>query len=193
MVPSAPATVSPPVPATFVEVPTEKVPDILEAIPVERRGEFELLLRQSILAKSHRGPLPPPEDLERYCALIPDGGERIMVRHEKQSDHRMELERDTLKSQLSQSSTGQWMGFVLGALGLSLGGFCIYTGHDVAGAALSGLTLTGLVSVFVAGKTELIQSLVRKTPRAQDETEAGIVQANRQVDVRGKDKPTDGK
>ena len=82
-----------------VELPSEKVQELLASAPPEKRQEWvEIMLRQSILAKSHRGPLPPPDDLERYCKLIPDGGNRIMIRHEKQSDHRMKIEEASIRS-----------------------------------------------------------------------------------------------
>ena len=181
---------SKPTEQAVVEVPAEKVREVLDAIPVERRQELErILFQQSVLAKSHRGPLPPPDDMEKYCLLIPNGGDRIMARHEKQSDHRMEIEKTTINAQMSQSNLGQWMGFVLGAVGLGVSGFCIYTGHDAAGATLGGTTLVGLVSVFVAGKTELWRSLLQKRPRTPEDNEADTLEAKRQIKVREKSDP----
>ena len=179
--PSLPSIVvsTPPV----VEMPSEKVQELFASAPPEKQQELvEIMLRQSILAKSHRGPLPPPDDLERYCKLIPNGGDRIMVRHEKQSDHRMKIEESTITSQNFQSGIGQWMGFALGLFGLGVSGFCIYTGHDAAG----GTTLIGLVSVFVAGKTEIIKSLLEKRPQlsGSENSEVNSVEADRQLGIR---------
>ena len=88
------------------------------------------------------------------------------------------------EAQMHQSNVGQWMGFILGVFGLGVSGFCIYTGHDAAGATLGGTTLIGLVSVFVAGKTEILQSLARKHPRSSEGNEANALESKRQVQAR---------
>lgn len=106
-------------PTRSIEVPAEKVEELLAtASPDQRRALERIIYERRILASSHRGPLPPPEVLEAYCRLIPDGGNRIMIRHEKQAEHRMRMEESTIKAQLEQSSAGQWMGLALGLFGL---------------------------------------------------------------------------
>ncbi len=45
------------------------------------------------LQRTHSGPLPDSHTLEEYNRIIPNGAERIMIVFEKQSDHRMELEK----------------------------------------------------------------------------------------------------
>jgi uncharacterized membrane protein len=168
----------------LAEISDDEVKGIIAALPVDDRKKLaRVILERSVLARTHRGPLPDPEDLKKYCELIPNGGERIMARYEKQSDHRIEIESSTIKIQCHQSSVGQWMGFVLGVLGLSIGGVCIYAGHDAAGATLGGATLVGLVSVFVAGKTEIFRSLAQKHPRTKPSEggEASAPNANSQL------------
>jgi uncharacterized membrane protein len=56
----------------------------------------EALLRTVMsisLQRTHSGPLPDSHTLEEYNRIIPNGAERIMTVFEKQSDHRMELEK----------------------------------------------------------------------------------------------------
>ena len=82
------------------------------------------------------------------------------------------------------------MGFTLGLFGLGVSGFCIYTGHDTAGATLGGTTLIGLVSVFVAGKTEIIKSLLEKRfSSGSENSEANSVAADRQLKVKKSEAP----
>jgi|GEM_PF-4775651 len=63
------------------------LPD-LDGLPPETR---EVVMS---FVKHHSGPLPPPEQLEACGAIIPGGAERIMIMAEKQSAHRIEMERE---------------------------------------------------------------------------------------------------
>lgn len=126
-------------------------PDALEDISPEKKGQ--LLRAISILqSTSHSGPLPSPDDLRKYDVIIPNGADRIMVMSERQNQHRIDIEKSVIKSNNSQSSTGQWMGFILG-----LGCICasVYLGvnnQPWLGGVLEGSTIIGLVTVFVLGK-----------------------------------------
>lgn len=126
-----------------------KKSDILDRIPEEHREEvLELISYQ----RTHIGPLPPPEILEQYNNVVPDGAERIIRMAEKQQNHRMELEKRFLISQSAQSKLGQWFGLIIGVFGLSTAAFLGYFGAEIAAAGIGGGTLVGLVSAFLAGK-----------------------------------------
>ena len=81
---------------------------------------------------------------------------------ENQSAHRIQLEKQAIAAQIKRANLGQWFGFILGIVGLLGGVFCIYTGHDVAGASVTGASLIGLVSVFVIGKKSSEKDLNNK-------------------------------
>ena len=83
-------------------------PDALEDISPEKKGQ--LLRAISILqSTSHSGPLPSPDDLKKYDVIIPNGADRIMIMAERQNQHRIDIEKSVIKSNNTQSGTGQWM------------------------------------------------------------------------------------
>jgi len=118
---------------------------------------------QRTIRHSYRGPLPRPEDLEKYSKVIPNGADRIMIMAEKQQDHRMALESKVIGEQQFQSKLGQWFGFIIGLVVVIGGVGCVVSGHEIAGLIFSGTGLTGLVSVFVIGKKSQV-----KTPKEKN-------------------------
>ena len=138
---------------------TKVNPKIFEGIPANKK--FELLNIFSI-QKTHSGPLPPPEQLEKYSEIIPNGADRIMAMAEKQQAHRIELEKIAVNQQLTQSKRGQTFGFLIGLFAIGGGVACILMGHEWSGAFIGGGGITGLVSVFVLGKKQQRQSLQEK-------------------------------
>ncbi len=110
----------------------------------------------------YRGPLPPPDMLERYEQIHHGTAERIIKRFEQEAEHRHTLERriveaqiDRDKSDVAEIQRGQLYAFVLGALGLLVGGaVALFSKTDAgayAGAAIGGVTLVGLVTAFIVG------------------------------------------
>ena len=139
------------------------IPELIKQLPLEQRRHVLAQFAHATTTE-FQGPYPPPDYLEQYNQIVPNFAERLVDENEKQAEHRRALERLVIHHQLAESSRGQWFGFILGVLGLGLGGFCVYNGHDAAGATLGGATLIGLVSVFVAGKAQMAESLKQKRP-----------------------------
>lgn len=81
---------------------------------------------------------------------------------EKQSDHRMELEKSTIRRQLNQSGIGQILAFLvsLGCIGAS--SWLAVEGHDAVAGVIGGTTVVGLVSVFIYGKVAQQKDLKEK-------------------------------
>ena len=98
------------------------IPDELEPLLKDLPEAKRIAIVKAIIgfafshSSSFKGPLPPPELLERYNNVVGNGAERIVSMAEKQSNHRMELENHAIKEELKQSKTGQVFGFVLGLL-----------------------------------------------------------------------------
>ena len=67
------------------------------------------------------GPLPPPEQLEHYGRIVPNGAERVLAMAERQSQHRQDLERTSLHENVRAAKTGQWMAYSLGVGGRTSG------------------------------------------------------------------------
>ena len=102
--------------------------------------------------KHHSGPLPDPETLNQYNSIISDGANRIMIMAEKQQNHRIELEKTAVKSQLSQSKKGQIFGFIITLIIVACGTYLALEGHEKTGMILIGTTLVALAGIFVLGK-----------------------------------------
>lgn len=99
-------------------------------------------------------PLPHPSELEGYERILPGAAERIFAMAESQSNHRQGLEVKALSIEGRNSLLGIVAGWFIGVFGLSVAGFCIYTGHDAAGGALGGISLASLVGTFIYGTRE---------------------------------------
>ncbi|PWV53409.1 DUF2335 domain-containing protein [Chitinophaga sp. S165] len=98
------------------------------------------------------GPLPPPEQLAKYNEIIPNGAERIMRIAENEQQHSNTTEAKMLNATIWTTRLGQIFGLVIGLTVITLGSICIMIGHDLSGTAMSGLGVTGLVSIFVIGR-----------------------------------------
>ena len=138
---------------------TKVNPTIFKGLSEPKKTE---LLKFFSLTISHSGPLPSPETLQKYDGIIKDGAERIMVMAEKQQAHRMNLESMSVSEQLSQSKRGQIFGLIIGLVAILAGTACILMGYEWPGAVIGGGGITGLVSVFVIGKSRQSKSLADK-------------------------------
>lgn len=108
------------------------------------------------------GPLPPPEILDRYNQVVPGMAERLMRDFEKQTDHRMFIEKQVIRSKIIQSYIGQTTGFVLGLTGLVFGYALIHAGKDGTGIASILGSLSWLGGIFVVGKLKQSKDLKKK-------------------------------
>jgi uncharacterized membrane protein len=143
----------------------EKIQKFLLTLPEdERKKTYQELISVKFTQFSSifSGPLPPPEILKGYNEIIPNGADRIVTMAEKQSDHRMELEKTAIKEQLKQSGRGQKYGLFIGVFGILVAGFLAYTGHDWVAGIFGTSTIVGLVAVFVLGKKKQEKNLEEK-------------------------------
>lgn len=161
------------------EVPEIKKPDIEIADDSnERFKEFRESLNEEQLKKFEEfsvsvseskisyesemfsGPLPPPEVINRFNQIIPDGAERIMKMAEKQLDHRIDMESTTVKSQLDLSKSGQRYGLIISIGGLISAITLGYLGYGkVAGIAVV-LSLGTVATAFILGKFPEIRNKI---------------------------------
>ena len=111
----------------------------------------------------HSGPIPDPDTLERYDSIIPNGAERIMIMAEEQSKHRRMLEAQVVNEQTASSKRGQIFAALLAALLIGAGTWAFATGHDEVSGTIFGITVVGLVTVFVVGKKQEKKSLQSKS------------------------------
>ena len=108
----------------------------------------------NIIAQTYSGPLPPPDALERYSQIIPNGGERIMVMAEEQSKHRRALEAKALGTDSRNSLWGVIFAFILGMTTVICGTIVVLKGHSWPGTIIGSAGLGSLVSSFIYGTRE---------------------------------------
>ena len=85
-------------------------------IPASNSGK-QILTQQSIAYS--RGPLPPPEQLQKYGEIVEDGAERIFKQFEKQTAHRHEIEKLNFSASIKHEKLGLVFGFIICLLCLS--------------------------------------------------------------------------
>jgi uncharacterized membrane protein len=100
---------------------------------------------------SFSGPLPHPEILQKYDEVYPGAAKIIIEMAKSQSEHRQDLEKKVISSDIRNSKMGLFFGFIIGITGIVAGVYIISIGQVIAGSALSGITLVSLVSIFVYG------------------------------------------
>jgi uncharacterized membrane protein len=82
---------------------------------------------------SFTGPLPPPDVLREYNAIVPGMAERLLVNLEKQSNHRMALEKHVLYWDVRRANAGLAAGLLFGLAVLVAAVFLILNGHESVG------------------------------------------------------------
>ncbi|EPM1459856.1 DUF2335 domain-containing protein [Elizabethkingia anophelis] len=129
-------------------------PSVLEGMSLK---EKEILLKAvrvtSIMQASHySGPLPRPEDMEKYNQIIPNGADRIMQMAEKQNDHRISIEKQAVAANNSDSRLGQIFAFILALFCIGSSVYLGMNGQPWLGGVLGGSTLVALATVFIVGR-----------------------------------------
>lgn len=125
----------------------------LEVVRADNSGDegdvLEVTDPPSILVgQGWSGPLPPPGILSEYN-IVENGAERIFRMAERQAEHEMDMEADSLKADSSLATRGQWFGLVVVLAVLGLAGYMAYLGATAAAAAVVAIDVVGLAAVFV--------------------------------------------
>lgn len=97
------------------------------------------------------GPIPHPDILKGYDAIVPGAAERIIRMAEKQSEHRQSMEKTIVEAEIRDSNKGINCAFILGLGGMISGVIIVYLVPSSAGAiAGSLLGVTGLGSIVAS-------------------------------------------
>ena len=118
------------------------------------KRELATVTVSASISQQYSGPLPPPELLERFNQVIPNGAERIMVMVEQQNSHRMVIENTVVKNQQWQSTLGQYFALAVTIFGLSISAWAIAYGHDGAGGTIGVATVGSVAAAFITGRNK---------------------------------------
>jgi uncharacterized membrane protein len=82
---------------------------------------------------------------------------------EKQTDHRIEIEKIAVTNQQKQGSRGQIFAFLIALCAIAAAVYVTIIGHPVTGGVIGGSTVVSLVTIFVTGRLTQRQDLNRKS------------------------------
>ena len=100
-------------------------------------------------ASSFEGPIPPPQVLQQYNAIVPNAAERILSMAEKQSDHRMDLEKRVVYSNVKKSYAGMGLATVIALYGLYIAKEIAINGNPATAGIIAALDIGGLISIAI--------------------------------------------
>lgn len=144
-----PARPSSPAAASTAEVP----PHPLQGGPSEpapsHSRDFAVGARRF---QFHSGPLPAPDVLAGYEALLPGGADRVFTMAEADLAHQHAKESAALQGHITLSSRGQWMAFLVAVLALLGGMVLVYLDKSVAGLTAMILPIATIIGIFVTSK-----------------------------------------
>jgi uncharacterized membrane protein len=101
------------------------------------------------------GPLPAPEELERYENIAPGFAERLLLMAEKEQDKRLDREDRIINlsvRSINNTRIGLFLGFLSVIIMVSLCGYFAFLGDTKSGAWTAGAVIIGLAGVFVLGR-----------------------------------------
>lgn len=149
-------------PKTLEQIIQEKAPDVLKAIPGNKRQALAAVRIEEHRIEMRSSPLPDPAELAAYNQIIPNGADRIMKMAEDQSAHRISIEKIVITSQQNQAFFGQVCGLVIGLGGLAMATYAAISGQPWFGGTIGGTTLIGLVSAFLYSRHSQKKELGQK-------------------------------
>lgn len=132
--------------------------------PIQQAGQARGDSRSRVLVQKQTleersGPIPSPDDLERYSQIITDGADRIMALAESQTEHRHQLEQKIVVAQIADANSdrterlvGQIFALIIGLTAIVSGAIVASKGQPWPGAIIGGSAIVGLVSVFIVGR-----------------------------------------
>lgn len=102
----------------------------------------------------YSGPIPAPHILDQYDKMDPGAAKQIIDNGVEESHHRRQMESKMLEMQNKTRHRRDWMGFIIGIISICVGGFLIYKDHYVVGTIFSGVSVLGLVGLFLGEESD---------------------------------------
>jgi len=104
-----------------------------------KRAQAAKVVMTTMVSKSHKGPLPAPEDLAAYEQAHQGSAERIFQMTEREQNHRHEQERAIVKGEYLTRIVGQVAALIMAGMLAGLAAFCAYLGEPLAAALVAAI------------------------------------------------------
>lgn len=107
--------------------------------------------RRLVLAAEYAdGPLPNARELKRYSEADPRAPRIILDEFRAEGEHRRQLDCAFAAAENRRAERGQLFALVVILVGLAISALLIHGGHEWAGAAVGGVNLLGMATLFIA-------------------------------------------
>ena len=119
------------------------------------------------------GPLPQPETLSGYEAIVPGAADRILRMAESHLAHRHDQESAHLRADTKLEGRGQWMAFLVAVVALVGGMGLLAFDKSVASLATTITVVAGIIALLVSSRWRA----ARTSPpdSARDEPESHLL------------------
>ena len=132
--------------------------EFVAKLPEERRQELvEVLVRGTRIEKTFSGPLPAPEDFERYEKAVPGVGGRIVALAENEQQIRADGQAEMLANDRRRINGATAIGLAL----IGVAGLATWLGHPVIALPLG---LVGTLTAVVRHITAWVDERRRTKP-----------------------------
>lgn len=106
-----------------------------------------------VASSTFSGPVPPPELLHGYDAIIPGAAERILRMAEEDALHRREIEKSAIFHNSVEVKRGQNYGLIVSLAAFLSAVFCAAIGATTPATVIGGSTVLGLATAFIVGRS----------------------------------------
>jgi len=100
------------------------------------------------------GPIPPPNQLAEFEAIIPGSAERILKMAEQEGEHTREIQRRAVIADIRSQYLGQIFGLIFSLGTVIMIYWLAMAGHEVVASILAGATLATVSIAFIGQKKQ---------------------------------------
>lgn len=119
-----------------------------------RQPQQDSKKQPSVVKAEWAGPLPPPQALERFNQIVPNGAERIFKMAEEEQAHRIAFEKAGLQASIAEAKRGQFLGFTISLAAIVAAVGSAWLGaHFAVSLALIGVPIMGLAKAIVDARS----------------------------------------
>lgn len=134
----------------------------------QTHGTVELQAYEHV--KKFSGPLPPSDEYAAYEATSPGSATRILAMAEREQESRLKVTEQLTEAKIADTKAerqeirrSQWLAWSLAMFVIGIGGWLVYTNHQIVGTLLTGGTLIGIVTAFLNQNTKKSKKSVSST------------------------------
>jgi uncharacterized membrane protein len=115
---------------------------------------ISLEVHKAIVRESFSGPMPRPDHLERYDAIVPGAAKDILEEFKANGAHAREVEVLAIRGAIGNDKRGQWMAFTLLILGFGLIAYLSASNQPVVAGVVAGTLLVAVITGFLTNKKD---------------------------------------